>query len=92
MNTLGLEMFEILNANPGVTLQKFIEYLEQIKLSFQLTPIKTDGSSFEASRNDTKAMLLFKEGKDMITLFLSMFVKFLILIRILCQSKKLMMG
>ena len=69
MNTLGLEKFQILDANPGGTLQKFTEYLEQIELLFQLTFRKTDGSSFEPSDNDKKAMLLFKGGKDMKTLF-----------------------
>ena len=69
MNSLGLEKFQIIDANPGGTLQKFTEYIEQIELLFQLTFRKTDGSYFEPSDNDKKAMLLFKGGKDMKTLF-----------------------
>ena len=49
MNSLGLEIFQVLDANPGETLQKFTDYLKQIELSFPLTFQKTDGSSFESS-------------------------------------------
>ena len=37
MNSLGLEKFQIIDANPGGTLQKFNDYIEQIELLFKLT-------------------------------------------------------
>ena len=58
-----------LDANPGGTLHKFNDYIEQIELLFKLTFRKNDGSAFEPSDDDKKSMLLFKGGKDMKTLF-----------------------
>ena len=69
MNALTLEKFQSVDANPGATLQKFHDYTEQIKLLFQLTFRKSDGTAFEPSDSDKKAMLLFKGGKDMKNLF-----------------------
>ena len=69
MNALSLEKFQSVDANPGATLQKFYDYTEQIKLLFQLTFRKSDGTAFEASDSDKKAMLLFKGGKHMKNLF-----------------------
>ena len=69
MNSFTLERFQSVDANPGATLQKFHDYTEQIKLLFQLTFRKSDGTAFEPSDSDKKAMLLFKGGKDMKNLF-----------------------
>ena len=63
MNSLGLEKFQIIDANPGGTLQKFNDYIEQIELLFKLTFRKNDGSAFEPSDDDKKSMLLFKGVK-----------------------------
>ena len=69
MNTLNLERFQSVDANPGATLQKFQDYIEQIELFFQLTFRSSDGNSIDPSDKDKKAMLLFKGGKDMKNLF-----------------------
>ena len=57
MNSLGLEKFQILDANPGGTLQKFNDYIEQIELLFKLTFRKNDGSAFEPSDDDKKSIV-----------------------------------
>ena len=68
-SSLTIERFMSVDANPGATLQKFDDYVEQIELLFQLTFRKSDGTSFDPSDSDKKAMLLFKGGKDMKNLF-----------------------
>ena len=68
-SSLNIERFQSVDANPGATLQKFDDYVEQIELLFQLTFRKSDGTSFDPTDADKKAMLLFKGGKDMKNLF-----------------------
>ena len=52
-SSLNIERFQSVDANPGATLQKFNDYVQQIELLFQFK----------------KAMLLFKGGKDMKNIF-----------------------
>ena len=69
MNSLTLERFQSVDANPGATLQKFQDYIEQIELLFQLIFRSADGTSINPSDKDKKNMLLFKGGKEMKNLF-----------------------
>ena len=69
MNSFDLQPFEALDANPGGTLQRFQEYVERIKLLFQLVFRKADGTAYTPSDGEKKAMLLFKGGNDMKSLF-----------------------
>ena len=48
-SSLTIERFMSVDANPGATLQKFDDYVEQIELLFQLTFRKSDGTSFDPS-------------------------------------------
>ena len=69
MNTFNIDSFQSLDTNPGGTLQRFQAYTERMKLLFQLVFCKADGTSYKPLDAEKKAMLLFKEGEDMITLF-----------------------
>ena len=69
MNTFTIENFKALDANPGGTLQRFRDYAEQMELLFQLIFRKADGTPYDPSDKEKKAMILFKGGKDMKNLF-----------------------
>ena len=69
MNSLNVEVFQALDANPGGTLQKYNDYVECIELLFKLIFRKSDGTAFVPSDGEKKAMLL-EGGKDMKNLFL----------------------
>ena len=69
MNSLTLETFQGLDANPGGTLQRFQDYVERLELLFQLVFRKADGTPYNPSDGEKKAMLLFKGGADMKNLF-----------------------
>ena len=65
----SLPPFASADADPGGTLKRFNEYVEQMKLLFALVFRKSDGTAYEPSDTEKKAMILFKGGKDMKTLF-----------------------
>ena len=67
MNSMDIECFQSLDANPGETLQKLED--ERMELLFQLVFCKADGTAYEPSDGEKKAMLLFKGGPDMKNLF-----------------------
>ena len=69
MNTFNIDSFRSLDTNPGGTLQRFQAYTERMELLFQLVFHKADGTPHKPSDAEKKAMLLFKGGEDMKTLF-----------------------
>ena len=69
MNNFNIDAFNALGANPGGTLELFKDYTEQLELLFQLVFRKADGTPYDPSDKEKKAMLLFKGGKDMKNLF-----------------------
>ena len=62
-------MFRTSEANPGATLKSFQRYVERIKLMNQLIFRKADGTPYQPTDAEQKAMLLFKGGDDMKNLF-----------------------
>ena len=69
MNTFNIDSFRSLDANPSGTSQRFQAYTERMELLFQLVFRKADGTPCKPSDAEKKAMLLFKGGEDMKTLF-----------------------
>ena len=69
MSSLQIETFRSVEANPGSTLKAFERYVERIKLMNQLVFRQADGKPYEPSDKEKKAMLLFKGGDDMKSLF-----------------------
>ena len=70
MNTMNMESFQALDANPGGTLQRFKDYIDRIELLFTFAfRNPADGTAFAPTDAEKKAMLLFKGGKDMKNLF-----------------------
>ena len=69
MNSMDIECFKSLDANPGGTLQRLQDYIERMELLFTLIFRKADGTAYEPSNTEKKAMLLFKGGPDMKNLF-----------------------
>ena len=69
MSNLSIEVFRTVEANPGATLKAFERYVERIKLMNTLVFRKSDGTPYEPSDKEKKAMLLFKGGDDMKSLF-----------------------
>ena len=69
MSSLHIESFKTIEANPGATMKVFERYVERIKLMNQLVFRKADGTAYEPSEAEKKAMLLFKGGDDMKNLF-----------------------
>ena len=61
--------FKALDANPEGTLQLFDEYVQCIKLIFELAFQKANGTPYEPSDKEKKAMLLFRGGDEMKDLF-----------------------
>ena len=90
MDTFNVDSFRALDVNPGGTLQHFQAYIERMELLFQLVFRKADGTAYKPSDAEKKAMLLFKGGEDMKTLF-SMSERFWIPIRMNRQFWKLLM-
>ena len=58
-----------LDANPGGTLELFDKYVQRMKLIFKLAFTKADGTPYEPSDKEKKAMLLFHGRDDMKDLF-----------------------
>ena len=69
MSSLSIEVFRTVEANPGATLKSFERYVERIKLMNQLVFRKADGTPYSPTDVEKKAMLLFKGGDDMKSLF-----------------------
>ena len=69
MSNLSIEVFRTSEANPGATLKSFQRYVERIKLMNQLIFRKADGTPYQPTDAEQKAMLLFKGGDDMKNLF-----------------------
>ena len=65
----GPGTFKAINANPGGTLELFDKYVQCIKLIFELAFWKADGTPYEPSDKEKKAMLLSRGGDDMKGLF-----------------------
>ena len=66
---LHIEPFVASDADPGGTLSRFTRYVERMKQLFQLVFRKADGSPYTPSDAEKKAMLLFRGGDDMQSLF-----------------------
>ena len=66
---LHIEPFIASDADPGGTLSRFTRYVERMKQLFQLVFRKGDGSPYNPSDAEKKAMLLFRGGDDMQSLF-----------------------
>jgi len=62
-------VFKALDANPGGTLELFTKYVERIMLVFDLAFRKADGTPYDPTEKEKKAMLLFRGGDDMKDLF-----------------------
>ena len=69
MNTFKIDSFQSLDANPSGTLQRFQACTEIMELLFQLVFRKADGTPYKPSDAEKKAILRFKGGEDMKTLF-----------------------
>ena len=61
--------FKALDAKPGGTLELFNKYVDRIKLVFDLAFRKADGTAYQPTDREKKAMLLFCGGHDMKDLF-----------------------
>ena len=61
--------FKAIDANPGGTLELFNKYVERMRLIFDLAFRKADGTPYEPTDKEKKAMLLFRGGDDMRDLF-----------------------
>ena len=61
--------FKSLDTDPGGTKKRFTEYVEQMKLLFQLVFRKQDGTAYAPTDAEKKALMLFKGGKDMRNLY-----------------------
>ena len=61
--------FKALDANPGETLELFNKYVDPIKLVFDLAFRKADGTPYQPTDREKKAILLFRGGDDMKDLF-----------------------
>ena len=68
-NFIDIPLFSSVDADPGGTLKKFDNYINQMKLLFTIAFRKADGTAYEPSDNEKKAMTLLKGGEDMRTLF-----------------------
>ena len=69
MDISNIPPFTALDADPGGTLKRFNEYVEEMKLLFSLVFRKNDGTAYTPSEAEKKAMILLKGGKDMRILF-----------------------
>ena len=66
---INIAPFKGLDIDPGGTLKRFIEYVDEMKLLFQLVFRKADGSAYSPTDKEKKALLLLKGGKDMRNLY-----------------------
>ena len=63
---LTIKQFKSVELQPGVTLKVFDRYIERLELVFLLVFRKADGTPYEPSDREKKAMLLLKGGDDML--------------------------
>ena len=66
---LTIEAFKSVDLQPGATLKVFDRYIERLELVFLLVFRKADGTPYDPSDKEKKAMLLLKGGDDMKNLF-----------------------
>ena len=66
---VNIAPFKTLDTDPGGTLKRFSEYMEEMELLFQLVFRKADGSAFTPDDKEKKALVLLKGGRDMKNLF-----------------------
>ena len=69
MDISNIPPFKSLDADPGGTLQRFDDYIEEMKLLFTLAFRKSNGTAYAPSDDEKTAMTLLKGGKDMRVLF-----------------------
>ena len=62
---LDIGPFKTVDTDPGGTLTKLTEYLEEIELVFQLIFRNQDGSARAPTDDEKKALLKLKGGNDM---------------------------
>ena len=58
-----------MDTDPGGTLKRFKEYVDQMKLLHQLVFRKADGTPYDPTDSEKKALMLLKGGKDMKNLY-----------------------
>ena len=61
--------FKAVDADPGGTLERFNNYIEEMQLLFTLVFRKSDGTAYTPDDAEKKAMTLLKGGRDMKMLF-----------------------
>ena len=66
---IGIPPFKSLDTDPGGTLKRFKEYVDQMKLLHQLVFRKSDGTPYDPTDSEKKALMLLKGGKDMKNLY-----------------------
>ena len=66
---MNISTFKSIDTDPGGTLKRFKDYVEEMNLLFQLVFRKSDGTAFTPTDAEKKAMLLLKGGHDMKNLF-----------------------
>ena len=66
---LNIETFQTLDADPGGTLLRFNNYVDRMKLLFDLVFRKSDGSPYTPTDKEKKSMLVYRGGDDMSNLF-----------------------
>ena len=66
---LAIEKFSAVDTDPGGTLVRFRKYVERMKLMFELVFRKSDGTAYVPTNREKKALMLFRGGNDMQTLY-----------------------
>ena len=61
--------FKTLDTDPSGTAKRFTEYVEEMKLVFQLAFRKADGTGYTPNDQEKKACMLLRGGKDMRNLY-----------------------
>ena len=65
MNALDINKFVSCDTDPGATLKNFNAYIDELSLLFTLIFRKADGTSYEPTDEEKKALMLLKGGADM---------------------------
>ena len=66
---MSIPPFKSLDTDPSGTAKRFTEYVEEMKLYFQLAFRKADGTAYAPTDQEKKACMLLKGGKDMRNLY-----------------------
>ena len=69
MNVGNFPPFQSIDADPGATLKRFNDYIDEMKLMFALVFRKSDGTAYNPSDEEKKSLTLYKGGVDMRVLF-----------------------